>query len=93
MLPVASACAGLAFVIGPATSYALEPYSKEAGIASALVGFVQMAGGAALCLGGDGVTPAAKGQSGDSHADCVCFGLDGKAAPAKQVKSTISKLN
>lgn len=50
MLPVASACAGLAFVIGPATSYALEPYSKEAGIAGALVGFVQMAGGAALGL-------------------------------------------
>jgi len=50
MLPVASACAGLAFVIGPATSYALEPYSSEAGIASALVGFVQMAGGAALGL-------------------------------------------
>ncbi|MDR3430989.1 MAG: multidrug effflux MFS transporter [Rouxiella aceris] len=50
MLPVASACAGLAFVIGPATSYALEPYSSQAGIASALVGFVQMAGGAALGL-------------------------------------------
>lgn|GEM_PF-43934 len=50
MLPVASACAGLAFVIGPATSYALEPYSSEAGIAGALVGFVQMAGGAALGL-------------------------------------------
>lgn len=50
MLPVASACAGLAFVIGPATSYALEPYSSEAGIASALVGFVQMAGGAGLGL-------------------------------------------
>lgn len=50
MLPVASACAGLAFVIGPATSYALEPYSNEAGIAGALVGFVQMAGGAALGL-------------------------------------------
>jgi DHA1 family bicyclomycin/chloramphenicol resistance-like MFS transporter len=50
MLPVASACTGLAFVIGPATSYALEPYSSEAGIASALVGFVQMAGGAGLGL-------------------------------------------
>ncbi len=50
MLPVASACAGLAFVMGPATSYALEPYSNEAGVASALVGFVQMAGGAALGL-------------------------------------------
>ena len=47
---VASACAGLAFVMGPATSYALEPYSNEAGVASALVGFVQMAGGAALGL-------------------------------------------
>lgn len=46
MLPVASACAGLAFLIGPATSYALEPFSHEAGVASALVGSVQMAGGA-----------------------------------------------
>jgi DHA1 family bicyclomycin/chloramphenicol resistance-like MFS transporter len=50
MLPVAFACAGLAFVMGPATSYALEPYSNEAGVASALVGFVQMAGGAGLGL-------------------------------------------
>lgn len=50
MLPVASACAGLAFVIGPATSYALESYASEAGIASAMVGFVQMAGGATLGL-------------------------------------------
>lgn len=50
MLPVASACAGLAFMMGPATSYALEPYANEAGVASALVGFVQMAGGAALGL-------------------------------------------
>jgi len=46
MLPVASACAGLAFLMGPATSYALEPFSNEAGVASALVGSVQMAGGA-----------------------------------------------
>ena len=50
MLPVASACAGLAFMMGPATSYALEPYANEAGVASALVGFVQMAGGAGLGL-------------------------------------------
>ncbi|KAA9001787.1 multidrug effflux MFS transporter [Affinibrenneria salicis] len=50
MLPVGLACAGLAFLIGPATSYALEPYSSEAGIASALIGFLQMAGGAALGL-------------------------------------------
>lgn len=50
MLPVASACAGLAFIMGPATSYALEPYSQTAGIASALVGFIQMAGGATLGL-------------------------------------------
>ncbi|WP_193014164.1 MULTISPECIES: multidrug effflux MFS transporter [Gammaproteobacteria] len=50
MLPVASACAGLAFIMGPATSYALEPYSHTAGIASALVGFIQMAGGATLGL-------------------------------------------
>lgn len=50
MLPVAVACAGLAFVIGPATSYALEPYASEAGTASALVGFIQMAGGALLGL-------------------------------------------
>lgn len=46
MIPVASACAGLAFLIGPATSYALEPFSNEAGVASALVGSVQMTGGA-----------------------------------------------
>ncbi|ATY90844.1 multidrug effflux MFS transporter [Pectobacterium atrosepticum] len=51
MLPVALACAGLAFLIGPSTSYALEPYPNEAGIASAMVGFVQMAGGAVLGLG------------------------------------------
>ncbi|MEQ4923857.1 multidrug effflux MFS transporter [Proteus hauseri] len=50
MLPVAMACAGLAFIMGPATSYALEPYSQTAGIASALVGFIQMAGGAVLGL-------------------------------------------
>ncbi|CAI1580049.1 MULTISPECIES: multidrug effflux MFS transporter [Serratia] len=50
ILPVACACAGLAFVMGPSTSYALEPYSNEAGVASALVGFIQMAGGAALGL-------------------------------------------
>lgn len=48
MLPVASACAGLAFLMGPATSYALEPFAAEAGVASALVGSVQMAGGALL---------------------------------------------
>src|SRR5471030_2723327 len=46
MMPVACACAGLAFLIGPATSYALEPFSNEAGVASALVGSVQMTGGA-----------------------------------------------
>ena len=50
MLPVAAACAGLAFIMGPATSYALEPYSDNAGVASALVGFMQMAGGAVLTL-------------------------------------------
>lgn len=50
MLPVASACAGLACIMGPATSYALEPYSDEAGIASALVGFVQMAIGSCIAL-------------------------------------------
>ncbi len=46
MLPVAVAVAGLAFIIGPATSYALEPYQQQAGVASALQGFIQMAGGA-----------------------------------------------
>ncbi|EPL9570357.1 multidrug effflux MFS transporter [Providencia rettgeri] len=50
MLPVACACTGLAFMMGTATSYALEPFGNEAGTASALVGFVQMAGGAALGL-------------------------------------------
>ncbi|TNH42211.1 multidrug effflux MFS transporter [Photorhabdus luminescens] len=50
MLPVSLACTGMAFVMGPATSYALEPYSDEAGVASALIGFVQMAIGSALSL-------------------------------------------
>lgn len=50
MLPVACACTGLAFMMGTATSFALEPFEKEAGTASALVGFVQMAGGATLGL-------------------------------------------
>lgn len=50
MLPVATACAGLAFLMGPATSYALEPFAAEAGVASALNGFVQMAGAAAVSL-------------------------------------------
>lgn len=50
MIPVASACAGLAFTMGPATSYALEPYAAQAGVASALVGFIQMAGGATMGL-------------------------------------------
>ena len=50
MLPVVLACTGLAFMMGTATSYALEPFGKEAGTASALVGFVQMAGGATLGL-------------------------------------------
>lgn len=50
MLPVACACTGLAFMMGTATSYALEPFGNEAGTASALVGFVQMAGGAGLGL-------------------------------------------
>ncbi|MGL9735688.1 MAG: hypothetical protein ACR5LF_08615 [Symbiopectobacterium sp.] len=49
MAPVVVAFAGLAFAIGPATSYALEPYENEAGTASALVGFVQMTCGA--CIG------------------------------------------
>ncbi|MFU9136074.1 multidrug effflux MFS transporter [Erwinia tasmaniensis] len=46
MLPVTVAVAGLAFTVGPATSYALEPYQQQAGVASALAGFIQMAGGA-----------------------------------------------
>lgn len=50
MIPIVVAFAGLAFAIGPATSYALEPYANEAGTASALVGFVQMAGGAGVGL-------------------------------------------
>ncbi|MEG1688994.1 MAG: multidrug effflux MFS transporter, partial [Hafnia sp.] len=60
MLPVASACAGLAFIMGPATSYALEPYSDEAGIASALVGFVQMAIGSCIALVAIALPMAAK---------------------------------
>ncbi|WP_205955359.1 multidrug effflux MFS transporter [Pantoea stewartii] len=50
MFPVAVAVAGLAFTVGPATSYALEPYQQQAGVASALQGFIQMAGGAAASL-------------------------------------------
>lgn len=50
MFPVAVALAGLAFTVGPATSYALEPYQQQAGVASALQGFIQMAGGAAGSL-------------------------------------------
>ncbi|MDL4912332.1 MAG: multidrug effflux MFS transporter [Enterobacterales bacterium endosymbiont of Blomia tropicalis] len=50
MLPVAISVAGLAFTVGPATSYALEPYQQQAGVASALQGFIQMAGGAAGSL-------------------------------------------
>ncbi|WP_292971190.1 multidrug effflux MFS transporter [Pantoea sp. UBA4549] len=46
MIPVAVSVAGLAFTVGPATSYALEPYQQQAGVASALQGFIQMAGGA-----------------------------------------------
>lgn len=47
MIPVAVSVAGLAFTVGPATSYALEPYQQQAGVASALQGCIQMAGGAA----------------------------------------------
>ena len=49
MLPVAAACAGwpLLWDRQPAMP---EPYSDNAGVASALVGFMQMAGGAVLTL-------------------------------------------
>jgi MFS transporter, DHA1 family, multidrug resistance protein len=50
MLPVAIGVAGLAFVIGPCTSYALAAYRQQAGVAAALLGFLQMAGGASLSL-------------------------------------------
>jgi len=50
MLPVAVAVSGLAFTVGPATSYALEPYQQQAGVASALAGFIQMAGGSSAGL-------------------------------------------
>ncbi|MGK3113014.1 multidrug effflux MFS transporter [Candidatus Pantoea formicae] len=46
MFPVAISVAGLAFTVGPATSYALEPYQQQAGVAAALQGFIQMACGA-----------------------------------------------
>ncbi|MBT0729393.1 multidrug effflux MFS transporter [Rosenbergiella nectarea] len=46
MIPVAISVAGLAFIMGPATSYALSPFQHNAGVASALLGFIQMAGGA-----------------------------------------------
>ncbi|WP_241648505.1 multidrug effflux MFS transporter [Rosenbergiella collisarenosi] len=50
MFPVAVAVAGLAFIMGPATSYALAPFQQNAGVASALLGFIQMAGGAGASL-------------------------------------------
>lgn len=50
MVPVAVSVAGLAFTVGPATSYALEPYQQQAGVASALAGFIQMAGGSSAGL-------------------------------------------
>ena len=50
MFPVAISVAGLAFIVGPATSYALEPYQQQAGVASALAGFIQMAGGSSAGL-------------------------------------------
>lgn len=50
MFPVAISVAGLAFTVGPATSYALEPYPQQAGVASALAGFIQMAGGSSAGL-------------------------------------------
>lgn len=50
MFPVAISVAGLAFTVGPATSYALEPYQQQAGEASALAGFIQMAGGSSAGL-------------------------------------------
>jgi len=50
MIPVAIAVAGLAFTVGPATSYALAPYKQQAGVASALNGFIQMAGGSTAGL-------------------------------------------
>ncbi len=50
MIPVAISVAGLAFTVGPATSYALEPYQQQAGVAAALQGFIQMAGGAGASL-------------------------------------------
>ncbi|WP_341502784.1 multidrug effflux MFS transporter [Gallaecimonas sp. GXIMD4217] len=50
MLPVALACAGFAFALGPATSYALAPFGEEAGVASAMLMFVQMAGASVIGL-------------------------------------------
>lgn len=50
MIPVAISVAGLAFIIGPATSYALEPFQQQAGVASALQGFIQMAVSASVSL-------------------------------------------
>ncbi|WP_145507373.1 multidrug effflux MFS transporter [Yersinia alsatica] len=92
MLPVASACAGLAFMMGPATSYALEPYANEAGVASALVGFVQMAGGAGLGL----LAMALPIEPKLSLAivmlvGCILAGLARRAS--KHVRGTLQKIN
>lgn len=50
MLPVAFACTGFACLLGPATSLALAPFANEAGVASALLLCLQMAGGALIGL-------------------------------------------
>ncbi|WP_159084399.1 multidrug effflux MFS transporter [Dongshaea marina] len=44
MLPVCIASAGFATLLGAATSFALEPFSHNAGTASALLGCIQMMG-------------------------------------------------
>lgn len=43
MIPVALGCAGFAASLGPATGLALSPFGDEAGVASSLVLFIQMA--------------------------------------------------
>ncbi len=50
MLPVALACAGFAFALGSSTSYAMAPFGDEAGVASAMLMFVQMVGAALVGL-------------------------------------------
>lgn len=48
MLPMLFLCVGFAFILGPATSLALNSFADRAGTASAMLGCIQMSGAAVL---------------------------------------------